>query len=90
MTERLKKVFDVSLKIKERDWAARGSRSQTAHNLSINTASRAEHDALQFAGLISDRLEGIPGLEQANSIAASIQVIGKHVQHARHERRAHD
>ena len=45
---------------------------------------------LQLHGFLARRLEHISRLEQPHILAAAIQVVGQHVEHAGHHRSPHD
>ena len=56
----------------------------------LGAPSGSEADPLQLLSCRAGNLEHIAGLEQAHIVASTIQIVGNHIQHARHHGSAHD
>ena len=77
--KRGQQVFDVPFQIKERKPAPFLG---AIHIQGKSIPGRAQAQAPRFCRIPSLGLVDMPRLEQAHVIAASIQVVGDHLQHA--------
>src|ERR1039458_1431519 len=76
MAERSEQRLEVALQVKERERTRRRSRSQSAHDI-VHVAGSADRDALHLQRFRARRFKYISSLEQANIVAAAIQVDRK-------------